>query len=109
MIRRPEGLRLPSSCYRLPATRYPLLNNDRPLERRIGIAVVVVKTAGPCRRKVPRLPALTGLQEAGLVHRRAVGVLRMRVRAHVVGPAVVVDEIDTSADGDRHRDRKSVV
>ena len=93
-----------------------LLDRDLPREvRRAGI-VVIVKAARSDGHEIPCLSALAGRQETDLVDLRAIRVLRMWIRRHVVRARVVIDEqhartradFDIARAGTRIRDRDRI-
>src|SRR5688500_1286020 len=67
-------------------------NDDAATQVDVIRIVVVVEPAGSHGDEVAGLPALAGIQHADLVQLRAIEVIRMRIRRHVVAPGVTVDE-----------------
>src|SRR5262245_57265243 len=88
--------RMLASWWALPTSTY----QDPALERRVVGASVVVVAAGPRDREDAGLLRLAGRQHVHVIHRRTVGVDRMRIREYLVGLRVVVDERHAAADRD---------
>src|SRR5262249_40067681 len=83
-----------------PLELLELLDRDRPLERLVRIAIVIVIPARAGDDEIPRLLALARAEKTDLVDFGAVGVFGMRVAVHLVGLRVFVQERPLTAGGD---------
>lgn len=86
-MRLPGGLK--ASGHRIDL-RLP--DDDCALQRRVRVPVVIVIAAGADGIQIARLAALFRLQESDLIDLRAIRVVGMRIRAHIVRAGVVVHE-----------------
>ena len=82
-----------------------LLNDDSPVQVRIGFLHVVVEPAHSSDGEGAGLLGLTGDDEADVDDGRAVGMQMQGVRRDVVRPVVLVHERHPSTDRDGHLHR----